>query len=117
MRRRVSFAEGENNKLRRSVIDKIVANNSHYDYNLVPSILFEYENMDIELATPYRITGFSNAINHAWLHRLLALGLLPGAEFTVERIAPLGDPVQIRAGSTSLMLRRKDLALFQLSSV
>ena len=34
--------------------------------------------------------------------RLLALGALPGTPFVVERVAPLGDPVEIRGSSISV---------------
>ncbi|GIX30474.1 MAG: iron transporter FeoA [Porticoccaceae bacterium] len=40
--------------------------------------------------------------------RLLSLGLIPGTEFEVERVAPLGDPVAIRVRDFQLGLRRSD---------
>lgn len=58
----------------------------------------------------YTITGYSADISPAWRQRLLSLGLLPGSCFNVLRVAPFGDPVEIRAGRACLMLRRKDLA-------
>lgn len=38
--------------------------------------------------------------------RLLALGLRPGALVEVLLRAPLGDPLEVRAGETYLLLRR-----------
>ncbi len=38
--------------------------------------------------------------------RLYALGVFPGAELSVIRCAPLGDPLQIRAGQSTLSIRR-----------
>ncbi|EST57404.1 ferrous iron transport protein A [Proteus hauseri ZMd44] len=43
--------------------------------------------------------------------------MLPGAVFNVIRIAPLGDPIQIETHRVSLILRKKDLALINLSEV
>lgn len=43
-------------------------------------------------------------------HKLLAMGLTPGTEFKIIRIAPLGDPVEIRVRDTDLSLRRDEIA-------
>jgi len=40
--------------------------------------------------------------------RLLALGLRPGAVVEVLLKAPLGDPLEVRAGDTFLLLRRTE---------
>ena len=37
--------------------------------------------------------------------RLLTLGLYPGVNIEVLRRAPLGDPLQVRSGSTLLSIR------------
>lgn len=42
--------------------------------------------------------------------KMLAMGLTPGTEFKVVRIAPLGDPVEIRVRGTDLSLRRDEVA-------
>ncbi len=41
-------------------------------------------------------------------HRLLALGVVPGARIRRVRSAALGDPVQFRIGSFYLALRSDD---------
>ncbi len=38
--------------------------------------------------------------------KLLALGLTPGVEVTLLRIAPLGDPMHLRVRGSELSLRR-----------
>ncbi len=53
--------------------------------------------------------------NHAAGERFLALGLLPGGEVTVDRVAPLGDPIAIRVGSLRLAIRRRDAACIRLT--
>lgn len=40
--------------------------------------------------------------------RLLALGLLPGAEVRLVGVAPFGDPVIIEAGRQRFSLRRSE---------
>lgn len=44
-------------------------------------------------------------------HRMEAMGLRAGREACVVRSARLGGPIQIRVGSISLILRRRDAAL------
>ena len=40
--------------------------------------------------------------------RLLEMGLLPGTSIIVVRVAPLGDPIEIRLRGYSLSLRHAD---------
>jgi Fe2+ transport system protein FeoA len=40
--------------------------------------------------------------------RLLDMGIVPGQEIGVERVAPLGDPVDILVKGYHLTLRRKE---------
>ena len=42
--------------------------------------------------------------------RLVELGLTPGTEFTVTKIAPLGDPIEISLRGYRLCLRRNESA-------
>lgn len=39
---------------------------------------------------------------------MLDMGLVPGAEVTVLRKAPLGDPTEYRVKGTAVALRRSD---------
>lgn len=64
----------------------------------------------------YKITGFSNEISPAYRQKLLSLGMLPGSQFDVVRVAPLGDPIEIKTRRISLVLRKKDLDLILLDS-
>ena len=54
-----------------------------------------------------RITGYASS-DVSYCHQLLALGMTPGAEVQVIRLAPLGDPIQIRVRGSSLFLRKAD---------
>jgi ferrous iron transport protein A len=59
----------------------------------------------------YKVIGFSGDISPAYRQKLLSLGMLPGSEFNVLRVAPLGDPMQIETRRTCLIVRKKDLQL------
>ncbi len=48
--------------------------------------------------------------NKAYRQRLLAMGLTRGAELTVKRVAPLGDPVEITIRGFNLSLRKDEAA-------
>ncbi|WON76755.1 ferrous iron transporter A [Serratia sp. UGAL515B_01] len=64
----------------------------------------------------YKITGFSSEISPAYRQKLFSLGMLPGSMFDVVRVAPLGDPIEIRTRRVNLVLRKKDLDLILLDS-
>ncbi len=49
--------------------------------------------------------------------RLIALGLLPGTEFTVTRMAPLGDPIEIFVRGFALSLRKDEANMLALEAV
>ena len=38
----------------------------------------------------------------------MELGLTPGTEFTVTKVAPFNDPIEINVRGTRLCLRRKE---------
>jgi ferrous iron transport protein A len=40
--------------------------------------------------------------------RLMDMGLLPGEEVLVQKIAPLGDPIEVKVKSYNLSLRRRE---------
>ncbi|MFA5120446.1 ferrous iron transport protein A [Zavarzinia sp.] len=43
--------------------------------------------------------------------RLMAMGLTPGVSFEITRVAPLGDPVEIRVRGYAMSLRRAEADL------
>jgi len=45
--------------------------------------------------------------------KLLSMGLTPGAVFTVQRVAPMGDPVEIALRGFRLTLRRAEADALQ----
>lgn len=53
------------------------------------------------------VEGFAKG-DPAYRDRLLSMGLTKGTSFEVVRIAPLGDPVEIRLRGFSLSLRKDE---------
>lgn len=73
--------------------------------------------MQIKTQTTWRIAGYQPAINPHWRQKLLTMGMLPGSLIEIIRVAPLGDPVQIRTRRVSLAVRHSDLASLLLEEV
>lgn len=48
--------------------------------------------------------------------RLMDMGLLPGAAVTVERVAPLGDPLEVGVRGYRLSLRAGEAARIELEA-
>lgn len=59
---------------------------------------------DLTPGTTARVLRFSG-LNDLYRNRLMSLGLIPGTEFKVQHVAPLGDPVEIRVRGFHLSLR------------
>lgn len=53
------------------------------------------------------VEGFEKS-NPAYRDRLLSMGLTKGTSFEVVRVAPLGDPVEIRLRGFNLSLRKDE---------
>ena len=53
----------------------------------------------------------------AFAARLMSLGLIPGTEFTVLHVAPLGDPVAIQIRGFRLSLRADEACGLQLEKL
>ncbi len=49
--------------------------------------------------------------------RLMELGLLPGTPVSVTRVAPLGDPLELRVRDFSLSIRRAEAAAVEVTDV
>lgn len=56
-----------------------------------------------QAAVVERISG-----SHAFVRRLLSLGVSPGSGISVVRTAPLGDPIQVQIGRLQLAIRRAE---------
>jgi ferrous iron transport protein A len=55
--------------------------------------------------------------DRSYRHRLITMGLIPGTEFTVLRMAPLGDPIEIDVRGFTLSLRKQEANILQIEEV
>ena len=63
----------------------------------------------------YRLIGYKE--NKPVRKKLLAFGLTPGVELEVIRVAPLGDPIEIKVRSYALSLRKTEFDLLNLEEI
>lgn len=67
---------------------------------------------DLKIGEQAEVLGFA----HEELGRhLLEMGVIPGEMVTLERIAPMGDPVAVRVSDLLLMLRRSEASAITVS--
>ena len=64
---------------------------------------------ELEVGDGGRITGFEEG-GRGYRKKLLAMGLTPGTDFSVTRVAPMGDPVEIAVRGFKLSLRKDEAA-------
>lgn len=62
---------------------------------------------DIAVGEKGTILGFDKG-TQAYRQKLLAMGLIKGTDFEVSRVAPMGDPVEIKVRDYSLSLRKDE---------
>ncbi len=62
---------------------------------------------EMEVNSKGRVVGYAQGAK-AYISKLLAMGLTKGAEFTITRVAPLGDPVEITVRGFNLTLRKAE---------
>ncbi|HBT97642.1 MAG TPA: ferrous iron transport protein A [Desulfobulbaceae bacterium] len=62
---------------------------------------------DIAVGGKGRVLGFAKG-SEAYRQKLLAMGLIKGVQFEVMRVAPMGDPVEIRVRDYNLSLRTEE---------
>lgn len=71
---------------------------------------------DVNQAGQCRV--LSAATDHPELQsRLYSLGLYPGVVVDVLRFAPMGDPIQVRAGGTLISIRKQDARLIAVETL
>lgn len=60
---------------------------------------------DLHSGERARVVGYGNEVEPSAARRLFDLGLVPGADVTMVRRAPLRDPVIFRVGDYEIALR------------
>lgn len=63
---------------------------------------------DLQVGDCATIAGFSGNCPAGYRRRLLSMGLTRGTKFHINRLAPLGDPVEIRIRGFALSLRKHE---------
>lgn len=71
---------------------------------------------DLSPGERVKIIGFYKD-QPSYRNRLLAMGLTIGTEFTLVRVAPLGDPIEISVRGFSLILRKNEAKILKLERV
>jgi len=64
---------------------------------------------DLGVGDRAQVTGYQEG-RRTYRKKLLSMGLTPGAEFSVTRVAPMGDPVEIKVRGFRLSVRRDEAA-------
>ena len=67
---------------------------------------------DMSVGETGMVAGYTET-GRGYRKKLLAMGLTPGTELSVTRVAPMGDPVEIRVRGFKLSLRKDEAAAIQ----
>lgn len=66
---------------------------------------------DIDCGETVRVTGISGS--GPLKRRIMDMGITKGAELTVRKVAPLGDPIEITVRGYELSLRKDDAKIIE----
>jgi ferrous iron transport protein A len=64
---------------------------------------------ELKVGDRAKVAGYTET-GRGYRRKLLTMGLTPGAEISITRLAPMGDPVEIRVRGFSLSLRKEEAA-------
>ncbi len=64
---------------------------------------------DLAIGEKAKVAGYIKG-SRAYRGKLMAMGLTKGTDFVVTRVAPMGDPVEIKVRDFSLTLRKDEAA-------
>lgn len=65
---------------------------------------------DMAVGETGTVCGYAKGAS-GYREKLLAMGLTKGVEITIERIAPMGDPVEIQVRGFALSLRKDEASV------
>ncbi len=63
-----------------------------------------------------KVKGFLPG-NPEYRRKLFSLGVLPNTEFEVTRVAPLGDPVEIKLRGSFISVRKAEIEILDLEAL
>jgi ferrous iron transport protein A len=64
---------------------------------------------ELQIGDHARVIGYGEA-GGAYRRKLLSMGLTPGVEISITRVAPMGDPVELKVRGCQLSLRKEEAA-------
>jgi ferrous iron transport protein A len=64
-----------------------------------------------------KLHGDGDAQKRVLKQRLMGMGITRGAEIFVRRVAPLGDPVEVRVRGYELSLRKEDTGIIEIEEI
>ena len=64
---------------------------------------------ELKVGARAKVAGFTDT-GRGYRRKLLTMGLTPGTEIAIARVAPMGDPVEVRVRGFSLSLRKEEAA-------
>ncbi|MFT8210175.1 MAG: FeoA family protein [Symbiopectobacterium sp.] len=67
------------------------------------------------VGSSWRVQGYQKE-SADYRKRLLALGVTPGVTFTVTRVAPLGDPIELRLRGAAISVRKSEAQILILEA-
>ncbi|MFB6275837.1 MAG: ferrous iron transport protein A [Halothece sp.] len=108
-----------------SMAKRILVSDQPFDYLVEVEQVNDMETQkttlkDLQVNQQGKVAPFEatdNPTQKAYKKKLLAMGLTPGTEFTVTRVAPLGDPVEILVRGFKLSLRKDEAATLLVEEV
>lgn len=72
---------------------------------------------ELKIGQKVRVISLLKAGDKAYRQRLIAMGLIPGTEFSVSRMAPFGDPIEIQVRGFALSLRKAEANILQIMPI
>lgn len=70
---------------------------------------------ELTAGTRGTVTAIENG-ERAYRAKLLSMGVTPGTEFEVLRVAPMGDPIEIRLRGYKLSVRRAEASIVRVQT-
>lgn len=71
---------------------------------------------DLKIGQTARVKAIKKG-ETVYRQRLIAMGILPGTTFTVSRVAPFGDPVEIEVRGFALSLRKDEAEIIEIELI
>ncbi len=71
---------------------------------------------EFKVGSQLKVIGYDKS-QKAYRQKLLSMGLVKGTSFTVVRVAPMGDPVELKIRSFNLSLRKDEANAIEVEEV